>query len=155
MPSASSPANLHIANGLRLAAADLADARTLRGTGSRNAAYHAQQAAEKLVLVLLTSEGVHAAIRESHQLDILLDKLPPEHPLQERLRSISFLTIFATTYRYPKPGGRLPGPPDWPAVDSAIEEVDRMIAQSCRHFGVTLAASDAQPARTTAPMREL
>jgi len=50
MLSASFPVDLHIANNLRLAAGDLRDAKTLRKFHSRNAAYHAEQAAEKLLL---------------------------------------------------------------------------------------------------------
>ena len=81
MPSASDPKALHIANDLRLAAEDAKDARTLLAVKSRNAAYHAQQATEKLLLALLTSEDLHAQRHESHQLGIMIEKLPPQ--LQE------------------------------------------------------------------------
>ena len=53
----SSAASLHIANHLRLADRDLKDAIILHNCKSRNDAYHLEQAAEKLLLALLTSEG--------------------------------------------------------------------------------------------------
>lgn len=55
MPSASQPGDLHVANHLRLANGDLEDAVTLHARGSRNVAYHLQQAAEKLLLALLST----------------------------------------------------------------------------------------------------
>ncbi len=47
MPSVSTPADLHIANQLRLADGDLKDAIVLHNCRSRNDAYHLEQAAEK------------------------------------------------------------------------------------------------------------
>jgi hypothetical protein len=88
MPSASDPKALHIANHLRLAAEDAKDGRTLLAVRSRNAAYHAQQAAEKLLLALLTSENLHAQRHESHQLGIMLEKLPPDHPMLADLTGV-------------------------------------------------------------------
>ncbi|WP_166141446.1 HEPN domain-containing protein [Methylosinus sp. RM1] len=153
MPSDSPRLDLLIANALRLAANDSRDARTLRKTGSRNAAYLAEQAAEKLLRALLTSEGVDIQRQDSHRLDILVDKLPSGHPSTEQLKRITFLTIFATTYRYPKTGGRLPPEPDWRKVDAAMETVDVMIAEAADHFGVDLSASDSTPAQNIDPMR--
>ncbi len=67
---------LHIANALRLAHADLEAAEMLAARENRNDAYHAQQAAEKILLSLLTSEGIKAERRDSHRLDVLRDLLP-------------------------------------------------------------------------------
>ena len=55
-----------IANTLRLAQADL-DAELLHAGKNRYAIYHCEQAAEKIIKAVLTSEGVHANIK--HQLD--------------------------------------------------------------------------------------
>src|SRR5207244_7410479 len=79
MASSSTPLDLHIANLLRLARGDLDDARSLRETGSRNAAYHAEQAAEKILLAILTSENVQVERKDHHRLDVLADLVPREN----------------------------------------------------------------------------
>ena len=53
-------AELLIANMLRVAAEDLAGARLLASAGNRNAIYLREQAAEKIILSVLTSEGKRA-----------------------------------------------------------------------------------------------
>jgi HEPN domain-containing protein len=153
MPSASDPKALHIANDLRLAAEDARDARTLLAVKSRNAAYHAQQATEKLLLALLTSEDTHVQRSESHQLGIMVGKLPPDHPMLTNLKRLEFLTAYATTYRYPKTGGRLPPPPDWNAIAAALDQVDKLIRLACGHFAVDISAAPHVPAQNPARMR--
>lgn len=56
-----------IANTLRLAKADLEAARLLHVGKNRYAVYHCEQAAEKVIKAVLTSEGVHANIDLSKQ----------------------------------------------------------------------------------------
>jgi len=70
-------ADLVIANMLRIASEDLEGARLL-GT-NRNAAYLCQQAAEKLIRAVLTSEGIHAGIK--HDLAGMVAQIPDENPL--------------------------------------------------------------------------
>jgi HEPN domain-containing protein len=154
MPSASDPKPLHIANHLRLAAEDAKDARTLVALRSRNGAYHAQQATEKLLLALLTSEDVHVHRHESHQLGILTGKLPSDHPLLAELERLEFLTAFATTYRYPKTGGRLSPPPDWGRLAAALDQIDALIRSACGHFSVDASADPSIPAGNPRPMRK-
>ena len=52
-----------IANTLRLAKADLDAAKLLQVGKNRYAIYHCEQAAEKVIKAVLTSEGVHASIK--------------------------------------------------------------------------------------------
>ncbi len=153
MPSASSPTDLHIANNLRLAAGDLGDARVLRSNQSRNAAYLAQQAVEKLLLALLVSEGLERTRAESHRLDVLVEKLPLDNRLRGRLSELTYLTVFATTFRYPKDGGRLPAEPDWGRLDRSIALAAQLIDEASRHFGVDLMGSDRVPAGRIDPIR--
>lgn len=153
MPSASSPADLHIANNLRLATGDLRDARLLRGAGSRNAAYLTEQAVEKLLLALLVSERIERTRAESHRLDILVDKLPAVHPLRAGLLELVYLTVFATTFRYPKDGGRLPPEPDWNRLDRSLTIATELIGAAAIHFGVSLDGPDRVPAQSIDPMR--
>ena len=153
MPSASSPADLHIANNLRLARGDLADALVLRKQKSRNAAYLTQQAVEKLLLALLVSENLERTRAESHRLDVLVERLPPNNGMRERLLRLTYLTVFATTFRYPKDGGRLPAEPDWARLDESTALAAKLIDEASRHFGVDLASSDRIPAARIDPIR--
>lgn len=72
-----------IANGLRLASGCLADARTLVQSGSRNAAYLAEQCLEQIVRSLATSEGLHIERHDAHQLDKVIRRFPDDHPEKE------------------------------------------------------------------------
>lgn len=108
MPSASGALRLLLANQLRLANQDLKDALLLRDAKSRNSTYHLEQAAEKLLHALLTAEGISVGVEASHKLEVLVDRLPPEHPLKSALGQLAYLRSYATAYRYPKSGGRLP-----------------------------------------------
>ena len=153
MASSSTPLDLHIANYLRLAKSDLDDARSLRKTGSRNAAYHAEQAAEKTLLALLTSEHVQVERKDHHRLDVLADLVPNENPFRERLRALSFLTSIATTYRYPKPGGRIPPEPTWEDIDDALDRIGVLVREIASRFGVDLDAGDSARAMFPSPLR--
>lgn len=99
---------LHIANTLRLAYEDLEAAAMLAAKGNRYDAYHAQQAAEKMLLALLTCEGIRADRKDSHRLDVLRDLLPDPNSFKARFSPLTFLSLYATTYRYPKDAGRIP-----------------------------------------------
>jgi HEPN domain-containing protein len=114
---------------------------------SRNAAYLAQQAVEKLLLALLVSERIERTRAESHRLDVLVDKLPAQNRLKERLSQLTYLTVFATTFRYPKDGGRLPVEPDWDRLDRSMALAAELIDEASLHFGVDLSGSDRVPAR--------
>ena len=66
------------------------------------AAFHAEQAAEKLLKALLTFHNVES--EKSHSIDYLLDLCVTVEPGAERLRSAaSGLTDFAVEPRYPFP----------------------------------------------------
>jgi HEPN domain-containing protein len=79
-------ADLVIANLLRIASEDLEGATTLAPLGNRNAVYLCEQAAEKIIRAVLTSEGKHAGIK--HQLDEMVNLVPDENPLKPALREI-------------------------------------------------------------------
>ena len=84
-----------IANQLRIAREDLDGARLLNTRGNRNAIYLCEQAAEKIIRAVLTSERVHAGIR--HQLQEMVDLVPDENPLKGRLRNLQYLSTYATS----------------------------------------------------------
>jgi hypothetical protein len=85
-----------IANQLRLAWIDLQDAQTL--IGSRNAVYHAAQSAEHIVLALAQAERIHFDRSYHHQLDRMVEGLPNENSFRQRLKAVTWLEAYATTY---------------------------------------------------------
>jgi len=68
-------------------------ARLLAGPGNRNAIYLCEQAAEKVIRAVLTSEATHAGIE--HQLQEMVDLVPDANPLKALLRDIEYLTAYA------------------------------------------------------------
>jgi HEPN domain-containing protein len=68
-----------IANYLRIDNEHLAGAELLSRAGNRNAAYLCEQAAEKLLRAVVTSEGIHGG--NSHRLGVMLNDVPRENPL--------------------------------------------------------------------------
>ncbi len=87
-------AELHIASALRLAAQDIEAAGALSSIGNRYDAYHAQQAAEKILLALLTSENIRVERKDSHRIDVLIDLLPRENPFRQSFAGLAFLTAY-------------------------------------------------------------
>lgn len=146
-------AELHIANALRLAREDLEAAQLLLGADNRNDAYHAQQTAEKMLLALLTSEGIRAERRDAHRIDVLRDLLPEGNPFKARFAPLAFLTVFATTYRYPKDAGRIPARAERDDLVRVIAILQEILADLAVHFGVDLVASDRLPAERSSPPR--
>ena len=59
---------LLVANLLRVTAEDLEGARLLAGSGNRNAVYLCEQAAEKVIRAVVTTEGQHAGIRRTKRI---------------------------------------------------------------------------------------
>ncbi|QCI98432.1 HEPN domain-containing protein [Agrobacterium larrymoorei] len=146
-------AELHIANALRLAHEDLEAAEMLAAKGNRYDAYHAQQAAEKILIALLTSEGIRAERRDSHRIDVLRDLLPDTNSFKSRFATLTFLTVYATTYRYPKDAGRLPSKADEADLLPAMKALREVLSDASTHFGVDLSASDRIPAASIRPPR--
>ena len=56
-----------------------------------------EQAAEKVIRAVVTSEGQHAGIK--HVLAEMVDSIPDENPLKPHLRKIEHLSQYATAYR--------------------------------------------------------
>jgi len=71
---------LLISNLLRIATEDLGGARLLAASSNRNAIYLCEQAAEKIIRAVVTSENQHAGIK--HDLAEMVDLIPDENPLK-------------------------------------------------------------------------
>jgi HEPN domain-containing protein len=143
-------ADMVIANLLRIAREDLDGASLLAPRGNRNAAYLCEQAAEKVIRAVLTSEGQHAGVR--HQLDEMVNLVPDENPLKPALREIEQLAAYATAYRYPTPVGRIPDAPPGGELAALIKKVDHALGEAASRFGVDL-AKKGTPAARPKPLR--
>lgn len=82
-----------------------------------SAAYHCQQAAEKLVKAIL----VHSRIQppRTHDIETLLGLLDPAHPLADRLEPFAAFTPYAWTFRYPAAN-----PIDAGMVEPSLAEIE-------------------------------
>jgi HEPN domain-containing protein len=117
-----------IAAFLDLAAEDADAARTLAATHNRYGAYHCQQAAEKLIKAVLLHRGLEAGTE--HRLDVLVDDLPDSDPWKAKLRPLETYLPYATTYRYPTPGGRIVASPDPTQVAVDADAIDALIKEA-------------------------
>jgi HEPN domain-containing protein len=146
-------AELLIANLLRVASEDLAGARLLAASNNRNAVYLCEQAVEKVIRAVVTSEGKHAGIK--HELAEMVDLIPDENPLKARLRRLEHLSQYATAYRYPVSSSktkRIPRPPSASELQGAIDDTATALDQAVALFGVDLQPADS-PARNAGPLR--
>jgi len=84
--------------------------RLVQPPPNRLAAFHLQQAAEKLIKAVRLHRGLQAT--KDHNLEILVEELSKEDPWRKRLEKFEELSAYATTYRYPSPtkGSRNRGP---------------------------------------------
>jgi HEPN domain-containing protein len=137
-----------IANYLRIAAEDLAAAELLHRAGNRNAAYLCQQAAEKALRAVLTSEKLHGGT--GHRLGPMVGLLPDANPMKQAFVDLVELEAYATTYRYPTSSRILPKPPA-DELRAHMARVDAVLDELAGRFGVDLAGQG--PARLTSPLR--
>lgn len=142
-------AELVIANYLRIASQDLAGAQLPAQAGNRNAAYLCQQAAEKLLRAVLTSEGVHGGT--GHRLGPMVQQIPEENPVKSALSNLLELEAYATTYRYPT-SSRIPPKPPADELQILLERVSALLQALVVRFGVDL-DNPRQPAASARPLR--
>ncbi|CAA6605971.1 putative HEPN domain protein [Rhodospirillaceae bacterium LM-1] len=110
---------------LALAQEDLAVARKVLDAFPRHAAYAIQQAAEKLVKAVLSAEGI--PVPAQHHLGALAQLLPTDHAWRAEFASLDGLSRYATTIRYPLPGGRMPKNPDLHELREQLRTVSALI----------------------------
>jgi HEPN domain-containing protein len=139
-----------IAGMLRIASQDLDGARLLNQAGNRNAAYLCEQAAEKVIRAVLTSEGVQAGIR--HELPDMVDMVPDENPIKPALRAIEHLAAYATAFRYPSPRGRIRPPPTTAELEVDIAKIGAALSAVVAAFQVDLSKLNV-PASRPEPIR--
>jgi HEPN domain-containing protein len=98
------------------------------------AAYHCQQAAEKMVKAALVAASVDPP--RWHDIDNLVDLLPPDHPLKQALAPLGRLTPYAIAYRYPMPDPNvLPDIPTPAEISEWLDDLERARASVCAAIG--------------------
>jgi HEPN domain-containing protein len=76
---------------------------------NRFAAFHLEQAAEKLVKAVRLMRGLR--VTADHNIEALVDELPEGDLWRAKCRVLEPLSAYATTYRYPSPTGKRKGGP--------------------------------------------
>jgi HEPN domain-containing protein len=113
---------------LELAAKDAEAAELLLAGGNRYSAYHLQQAVEKITKALLLTRGIEAGIE--HRLEELFKRFPVEDAWPARLLPFVGYSAYATAFRYPTPGGRIPADPPADALRRDTSSLRDLIAMA-------------------------
>jgi HEPN domain-containing protein len=110
---------------IALAREDLDVAHRIVSSHPRVAAFHLQQAAEKLLKAVLSAEGI--TFSAGHQLGQLAQLLPNDHLWRADLMAFDRYTPFATATRYPMPGGGMPRTPPKAQIEASLKEVGSVV----------------------------
>jgi HEPN domain-containing protein len=95
---------------------------------NRLAAFHLQQAAEKLVKAVRLFRGLR--VTADHNIAILLEELSPEDAWRAKLAVLEPLSSYATAYRYPSPTGKRKGGPSHDEVSVWLKTIAGMSAEA-------------------------
>jgi HEPN domain-containing protein len=99
---------------------------------NRLAAFHLQQAAEKLTKALRLSRGLAATTE--HRVALLIDDLADTDPWKTALLPLDRHSQYATAYRYPGASGRVKGAPTDSEIKDAIEEIRELLERARREL---------------------
>jgi HEPN domain-containing protein len=92
-----------------------------------SAAYHCQQAGEKIVKALLVLAGVN--FRRTHDLDELVDSaMPPYSNLGGDLEALRGLTLWSIAYRYPRIESEIEPLPARAEIEAALNSIRNIAA---------------------------
>jgi hypothetical protein len=61
---------------------------------------------------------------------VLVDTLPDADPWKAKLRPLEVYLPYATTYRYPTPGGRIVAAPDMARISADADDIDALIQEA-------------------------
>jgi HEPN domain-containing protein len=117
---------------LELAAKDAEAAELLLTGGNRYAAYHVQQAVEKVTKALLLARGIEAGIE--HRLEELFKRFADQDDWPPRLQPFVGYSAYATAFRYPTPGGRIPADPPADVLRRDISSLRDLVARAREHL---------------------
>ena len=100
----------------------------LRDGQFEDAAYFAQQIAERVARALLTKAGV--PFGTSHNLGQMASALPEGHPFKSRINGFDALSSAATKYRYPTASGWLPEGPDAEGLRRTLDDLAALVREA-------------------------
>jgi HEPN domain-containing protein len=109
--------------------------RLIADPPNRLAAFHLQQAAEKLVKAVRLGRGLR--VTAEHNIEVLVDELPHDDVWHAKLAILEPLSVFATSYRYPSPMGKRKGGPDSDEVLVWIKTIAGLNAEARALIGRT------------------
>lgn len=123
-------------NDLRVIAAYIDDAaldldasmRLIADPPNRLAAFHLQQAAEKLVKAVRLHRRL--LVTADHSIARLLEELLPDDPWRAKLAPLAPLTSYATSFRYPSPTGKRKDGPERDEVLEWVQTIDGLITEA-------------------------
>ena len=95
--------------------------RLIADPPNRLAAFHLQQAAEKLVKAVRLGRGLR--VTAEHNIELLVDELSRDDAWRAKLTILEPLSAFATSYRYPSPAGKRK---DGPSNDEMLTWIKRI-----------------------------
>ncbi|WP_247875857.1 HEPN domain-containing protein [Azospirillum sp. TSH100] len=100
------------------------------------AAYHCQQAVEKLAKTLLVAAGTMPP--KTHDIDSLVGRLPVVHPMAHRVATLAHLTTFISASRYPGAGIFDDPLPELPISEVAgwLAEIESLRTEIIRFLGI-------------------
>ena len=141
-----------IASYLRLAKGDLDEARLLFDSMavSRGAAFHLEQAAEKIIRAITASEDIRVGV--GHELDNFVRQIPDVNPLKGQCKAVQDLKRYATSYRYPTSKGKPVKIPSKAEFEDQYTKVEQLLVDVTARFEVDLDQENL-PARKPDPIR--
>jgi HEPN domain-containing protein len=113
---------------IALAREDLAIARKVLDEFPRDAAFHIEQAADKLLKAILMTEGINFGVGH-HQIGRLAQSLPPDHVWRADMMAFDIYSSYATAMRYPRPGGGMPRTPSKDVLKAGLVEVSSLVSE--------------------------
>jgi HEPN domain-containing protein len=99
---------------------------------NRLAAFHLQQAAEKLIKAVRLGHGLR--VTAEHNLELLIGELPRDDPWRAKLVVLESLSSYATSYRYPSPSGRRKDAPGGNEVVAWLKTIGELNAEARAAF---------------------
>jgi len=107
--------------------------RLIADPPNRLAAFHLQQAAEKLVKAVRLGRGLR--VTAEYNIELLVDELPHDDEWHGKLTVLEPLSAFATSYRYPSPMGKRKGSPSNDEVLAWIKTIAALNAEARAFVG--------------------
>jgi len=102
--------------------------RLIADPPNRFAAFHLQQAAEKLVKAVWLGHGLR--VTAEHNIELLVDALPHDTVWRAKLAILEPLSGYATSYRYPSPMGKRKSGPSGDEVLVWIKTIAGLSAEA-------------------------